>query len=268
MNNVISNFDQILTFAREYGMPDHKKRDIIREFLQAQFIVWLYSLGSAGQLSFVGGTSLRLLRGLDRFSEDLDFDNLGLSKAKILDLMEQVASRFSKQNMKVELVVTDSGDKNYFELRFSDLLNQLGISSNPKEKLRIKVDYAQFWQGQKTEVVLFSRYGLVEQVVTNPLDQLLVQKIQSYVGRNSTQPRDMYDVVWLYAHGARWDEQFEKANGLSDLLALADQKIAQEAISDQMKRRLEPFLFEEQGLRKIEHFKLVITELQKASAGN
>ena len=38
---------------------------------------------------FVGGTSLRLLRNLNRFSEDLDFDNWGLSNKQITDLVNE-----------------------------------------------------------------------------------------------------------------------------------------------------------------------------------
>jgi len=263
MNNLVSNFDKVLEFAAQYDMPANKQRGIIREYLQSKFISWLYGLGNSSKLSFVGGTSLRLLRGVDRFSEDLDFDNLGLSKEEIRSLMEDIEKKFDKENIAVELVVTDKNEKYYFELRFPSLLYQLKISSNPKEKLKIKVDYAQFWQAQKTEVVLFNRYGFLEQVVSNPLNQLLVQKMRAYVGRTRTQPRDIYDVVWLYAQGARWDEQFEQVNGLEGVLDQAAQKFAREGITPQMKRRLAPFLFEQQSLRKLDHFEMVIEELSK-----
>jgi predicted nucleotidyltransferase component of viral defense system len=61
------------------GIPADKKRALIREYLQSKILYCLYEQKEANRLSFIGGTSLRILRGLDRFSEDLDFDNLGLS---------------------------------------------------------------------------------------------------------------------------------------------------------------------------------------------
>ncbi|MCK9626641.1 MAG: nucleotidyl transferase AbiEii/AbiGii toxin family protein [Bacteroidales bacterium] len=33
-------------------------------------------------MTFIGGTNLRFVKGIDRFSEDLDFDCKDLSKAK------------------------------------------------------------------------------------------------------------------------------------------------------------------------------------------
>ncbi len=49
-----------------------------------------------------------------------------------------------------------------------------------------------------------------ENIITNPLDQVLVQKFAAYVKRSVTQPREIYDIVWLYSHGARLDESFMK----------------------------------------------------------
>lgn len=50
-----------------------EKINRLREFLQIVLLKILHetSLGSA--LAFTGGTALRLLHGLQRFSEDLDF---------------------------------------------------------------------------------------------------------------------------------------------------------------------------------------------------
>ncbi len=58
---------------------------------------------------------------------------------------------------------------------------------------------------------------------TNPLDQLLVQKLTAYVQRDLTQPRDLYDVVWLFAQGAKLDREFMQVNKLDDILEQARQ---------------------------------------------
>lgn len=261
MNNLIANFDQVLNFATQYGMPVAKKRGIIREYIQSKFIAQLYALKGSEQLSFVGGTSLRLLRNLPRFSEDLDFDLLGLSDTQVVELIDEVVKSFARENIPIEIVKNDREGKTYVNLKFPSLLLDLKISSDPKEKLMIKLDYARVWKGQTPQTVLFSRYGFIEQVVTNSLDQLLVQKLTAYVQRRETQPRDIYDVVWLYAQGARIDWDFARANGQSDLVKLAQMKVSGEGVTAAMKRKLEPFLFEEGEVEKMNLFEMVLKDL-------
>src|SRR3990167_5165991 len=103
MNNIASNFNQILEQARENGMPAEKKRGILREYLQVKFLAWLYSRPAAKKLSFVGGTALRIIHGIDRFSEDLDFDNLGLTRPELSDLVGKTAQEFKRENIEVEV---------------------------------------------------------------------------------------------------------------------------------------------------------------------
>lgn len=261
MNNLISNFDQVLKMAGDQGVP-LKERGILREYLQSKFLVEFYSVKDSRGMSFVGGTSLRLLNGLPRFSEDLDFDNLGLKDEEVESLVERVVERFKFENIKVELKKIIKEDKRYFELRFPEILYELGISGHDKEKLMIKVDCARFWKGQKARVELFSRYGLIEQVVSNELSQIMVQKLVAYVGRRQVQPRDMYDVVWLYAQGVRLDGEFMRANGKERVVEEAMARFEKEGVMEADKRRLRPFLFREGEVGKLELFGKVLKKMK------
>ena len=252
MNNIISNYNQI-----------QKKRGIIREFLQSKFLYHLYSQSQASKLSFIGGTSLRLLRGLDRFSEDLDFDNLGLEDAKLKSLMEKSADLFRRENIDIE-IYTKEKETFYFELKFPKLLYDLKISTDPREKLMIKLDYTNSWKGQETEIVLFNKYGFIENIVTNKLSQVLVQKLTAFVSRSRTQPRDIYDIVWLYSKGAGIDNDFLKKNKQQNLVNRALVKFTDEKDNLSLyKKRLRPFLFEEKNIRKLDLFENVLKELNK-----
>jgi len=263
ISSLVSNYDQILEFAKQMSIPLIKSRAIIREYLQSLTISTLYAQPKSDKLSFVGGTSLRLLRNIDRFSEDLDFDNLGLSDAEIDSMIEAVVNRFFRQNVAVEKFVKHSEGKNYYELRFSDLLYDLDISTNPREKLMIKIDYASYWTGQEPESILFSKYGILERVITNPRNQLLVQKLGAYTQRKQTQPRDIYDIVWLYSQGARFDKIFAHKNNLESVVQDALQKLNTEPISNTLKQRLQPFLFEEGSIQRLDLFKDVLQSLSK-----
>jgi predicted nucleotidyltransferase component of viral defense system len=261
MHNIVTNFDQIIDFARAEQAPVEKKRGIIREYLQSKFITELYNLPLAPKLSFVGGTSLRLLRNLNRFSEDLDFDNLGLSKAEIGDLVKEVVRKLSVEGLSIELKSLERDEKTYFELKFPHLLADLKISSNPKEKLMVKIDYSSFWKDQEIELVLFNKYGFIGNVVVNKLNQNLVQKLTAYVKRKTTQPRDIYDIVWLYSQKAVVDGDFAITNGVENIVGEALNKYKSEGISAGFKNKLQPFLFDPEDVKKVDLFGSVLERL-------
>ena len=69
-------WEQMLVEAERIGIPQTKKRGIIREFLQTQILYYFYSIKDSRFFIFTGGTSLRFLYDNKRLSEDLDFDLL------------------------------------------------------------------------------------------------------------------------------------------------------------------------------------------------
>lgn len=263
MNNIVANFEQILTFAKEYGLSVEKKRAILREYLQSKIISLIYQEKRSAKLFFVGGTSLRLLRGLDRFSEDLDFDSVNLPKGEIEKLLRIIVKKLKKENIDLIFYQNKKLKKTYYEFRFPNLLSELGISQNKEEKLMIKLDFEEFWQGQKQEIIFFNRYGFLANIVTKTLDQVLVEKLFAFLNRPQTQGRDIYDLVWLFSQGAKVDKDFVKRNNLPpDLLKQVKEKWQKEI--GQMKRfkaKLSPFLLDEKNLEKINFFEKVIEEL-------
>lgn len=260
MSSLKTLWESILANSKELGVPS-RERGILREYLQVKTLDYIYSQKKSNKLSFIGGTSLRLLRNLPRFSEDLDFDNLAVSDPEMVDIMYYVRDRFESENILVELFEKITDGKTYFELRFPSLLSELGISTNPREKLMIKVDYSRQWQGQKTEVILLNRFGVVQQVVANKLDQILVEKLGAYVGRKTIQPRDMYDVVWLVAHGAKLDREFMEENGVGDLVEKTVERFDHDGVTREMKQKLAPFLFIDGDENKLDLFHEIIKNL-------
>jgi predicted nucleotidyltransferase component of viral defense system len=79
--------------GKRLKIPENKPQALIREYLQTKIIYYLYQQKESKKLSFIGGTSLRLFRDLDRFSEDLDFDNLGLKFQTIKKLFSIVVEK-------------------------------------------------------------------------------------------------------------------------------------------------------------------------------
>ena len=52
---------------------DLLKQNLVRELLQVQILKFFDKAKAFDSMAFVGGTALRIIYDLDRFSEDLDF---------------------------------------------------------------------------------------------------------------------------------------------------------------------------------------------------
>lgn len=52
---------------------------ILKEYLQLLILDYISTTPYIRKITFIGGTSIRLIKGIDRFSEDLDFDCKDLS---------------------------------------------------------------------------------------------------------------------------------------------------------------------------------------------
>lgn len=255
MTNILANWNQIQQFAREYGLPSNQRRAIVREYLQAKIISVLYSQKISQKMFFVGGTGLRLLYGLDRFSEDLDFDVPEISEKGIGNLLDYTANILQKENFECVYYKNKTKVKTYFELRFSKILNELEVTDNKDENLVIKFDFESFWKGQTPENKLFKRYGVIASAVTKTLGQFVVQKLVAYLSRKETLARDLYDLVWLAAQNAKPDEKFAKMNGykVADLISKAKEKFKKEHI-EFLEKRLAKYLLNFSSQGKIRFF--------------
>jgi predicted nucleotidyltransferase component of viral defense system len=256
MTNLTANFCQITNFAKQYGLPASKKRAILREFLQVKILSLIYAQKPARNLFFVGGTALRLLYGLDRFSEDLDFDAPDLSKTEIKKLIDEILGRLTEENILVDFYHNPKEKKDYYEFRFPEILFETGVSPNKEEKIAIKFDFEFFWKRQKRETITLNKYGILTQVVTKTLPQFAVEKLVAYINRTQNQARDLYDLVWLASQGAKPDQEFAKKNGfeIKDLISKAKKRFQKEKFT-MLERGLAPFLPEETTAEKIRFFR-------------
>lgn len=257
MNNIIDNFKEIINLAKSYGLSINKKRAIVREYLQAKIIEIIYSKKESKNITFIGGTSLRLLHNLDRFSEDLDFDmNKNINFKAIGGLMNEVVAKLKKENYAVELYKNKKEKKTYYELRFSQLLFQLNITQDKEEKLMIKFDFEKGWKDHNKEIVLFNRYGFLARVVTASLDNIFVQKLVAYIKRRQTMARDIYDLVWLMKNQVKFDKSFALKNKINlSMISQAIKKYEREKNKiNILTKRLKPFLINEDNVDKIKFF--------------
>lgn len=81
------------------GLDPLAGRNILREYLQARSLEGLQRVGAMSALAFQGGTALRFLYGLPRYSEDLDFALEGARASYDLKAwMTGIARQFEREN--------------------------------------------------------------------------------------------------------------------------------------------------------------------------
>jgi len=108
--------------GKRLNIPANKNRALIREYLQTRIIFSLYGKDGSSKISFVGGTSLRLLRGLDRFSEDLDFDNLGLTAGQAQILFQDITTQLNREGFDAHCEIKNKNGSGIGEIKFKKLL--------------------------------------------------------------------------------------------------------------------------------------------------
>lgn len=252
--------------GRRLKIPLHKNRALVREYLQSKIIYYLYDLPSAKNLSFIGGTSLRILRDLDRFSEDLDFDNLGLSFSDIKKLFAKIKDKLAKESFEIEYQMKKTDDSGIGEMKFKNLLFQLKISSHEKENLALRINYTTPKKKPETETVILSRFGVAQNVVTNTAEFLFSQKIRAILARKELQPRDFYDAVWFLSHRIQPSPKLFSEMGVKnekELFSKLNQVYQKKVLPNlgQFKKRLVPFLIDEKKIFYLDLFGKLISSL-------
>lgn len=144
-----------------------------------------------------GGTALLLCYGLDRFSEDLDFD--APKKFNLTGRVQKVLSRFA-QEFSVK-VVKDTATVQRLKIHYR--------KGTVDRLLKIETSFRQDPSADSVQI----RSGIKTYKVSNLIDQ----KLAALVGR--TKARDLYDVAFL-ARTYRREFSDQAVQQLTDMLAV------------------------------------------------
>ncbi len=171
-------------------------RLVVREYLQARILECLQEQGSFGRIAFLGGTALRFLYQLPRFSEDLDFS--AITPGDLLDLKrlaEKTRVRLHAEGYAVEVRTRDAVDASA-EFRFPGLLNELGVSPQSRETVMIRAEVdTNPPQGAVVTSTLVRRHVLLN-IRHYDRASLLAGKLHAILSRRYTKGRDLFDLAW------------------------------------------------------------------------
>jgi len=193
------SFDEIKSF-----FADSLRRNpsyfeyMLKEYFHYRMLDIMFSWENASKLSFIGGTSLRILYQTQRFSEDLDFDCFNLSRDEFISLTDKVIDRLRQEGIKVE------AEDKHKDLRltafrrnitFPGLMFDLGLTGHPEKKLLIKIECEPHHYHYEPIKPIIQKFNVFTQIFTPSAGILLSMKTGAVLERGKG--RDYYDFMFL-----------------------------------------------------------------------
>jgi len=187
--------DQALALARGAKDPG-QALNLLREYLQTLVLRSFHECEAFRNLAFVGGTALRFLHNLPRFSEDLDFSMVSEKGYAGVEWMSKVKRDLSLAGFDPHLTWNDRKVVHTGWIRLAGLLYDAGISGVPDQKLAIKLEI-----DTRPPAGALCVRSIITRTVTffvqhYDLPSMMAGKLHAAITRKYVKGRDWYDLLW------------------------------------------------------------------------
>ena len=191
----------------QYGstLLNETKRVVLKEYLQAYTLDFLYNHPEYRKLNFYGGTCLRVFHGLPRFSEDMDFSLTEKNvEFNIENYFPAVIEEFKASGREVLITKKEKKVQTKVESAFlNDNTEMYDLSFKTEKEIKIKIEVDTdpplgFLTEQKLSLMPFS---FMTRCFT--LSDLYAGKMHALIFRNyksRVKGRDWYDFEWYVRH--------------------------------------------------------------------
>ena len=179
--------------AQNANMQKH----MLKEYVELLALEWIARSPYAAKLVFIGGTNLRLIQGIDRFSEDLDFDCKGLSEREFRQMSDELVKYLQQHGLNAELRNKENTRLMAFRsnVHFPELLFDLQLTGHREERFLMKIEAQDQGIDYSREMAIVQRNGFSFPVPVPPLSVLLSMKLCALLARQKG--RDFYDTMFL-----------------------------------------------------------------------
>lgn len=244
---MIEIFKELLT----PNMRVEDKLNRVRELLQIIALKILYDKNSLDRLAFVGGTALRILFDLRRFSEDLDFSLREKEGYDFPKMMGELEAGFNLYGLKADIKVKDSKTVHCAHLKFSKILKELGLSPLADQKMTIKLDVdTNPPKGAEVKKTMVNKTYMFY-VVHHDLSSLFAGKLHACFYRKFVKGRDFYDFIWYL--GKKIKPNYGLLNNAIEQTQGSLPKLDEHTIKDFLIQNIERIDLE-QAARDVERF--------------
>ncbi len=195
-----------------------KTYEALREILQEIVLLGLSRAGFFNYALFYGGTALRILHGLDRFSEDLDFSLIAPdANFDLVHYEDAVVEALHSFGFEVTIQMKNSegniksaflkGNTSQHLLNIEapeDIVKTFGQGRLVKIKFEVDTQPPLDFESEKKILLVPSPFS----INTMTLPSLFAGKMHAVLCRNwSSRPkgRDWYDLVWYISNGYALD---------------------------------------------------------------
>ena len=176
----------------------------IREYLQSRILQSFQRAGAMQTLAFHGGTSLRFLYNIPRYSEDLNFAlSLQPEQYDFRSYLNQTIQDLAAETYDVSVKINEKQVVHKAFIRFRGLLYDLGLSGHQAEVLAIKIEvdtnpppYA------RLAITPIQRHIFIN-IHHHDRASLLAGKLHAVLERTYIKGRDWYD-LWWYLSQENW----------------------------------------------------------------
>ena len=193
------SFDEIKSFFGDSLRSNPSYFEfMLKEYFHYKMLDTIFSSEHASKLSFIGGTNLRILQNIQRFSEDLDFDCFNLSRDEFTSLTDLVIFRLKHEGVNVE---ADDKEKDRIlsafrrNIVFPGLMFELGLTGHQEKKLLIKIECEPHHFEYKPIKPIIQKFNVFTQIFAPSQAILLSMKTGAVLERGKG--RDYYDFIFL-----------------------------------------------------------------------
>ena len=240
-------------------------KSMLVEYLQCELLDSIYKQKQGAQLSFIGGTAIRIVYEGNRFSEDLDFDNFGLSFGDFGDLMEEVIRDMQLKGFTMETRLVEKGAYHCY-IKFPHIIQSAVPGSAPGEKILVRIDMVKKGRIFEPSMFTLNKFDIYRNILVNPLDIILSQKLMTILERKREKGRDFYDTSYLYGKTEPDFSYIEKTMAIKkDTFIEKLLKRCDELDYSALTKDVEPFLMQPEQAQRVADFRSFIRKQFKDS---
>lgn len=238
-------------------------KHILKEYIELLALEHLSQSPYAPKIVFIGGTNLRLILGLDRFSEDLDFDCKQLNAEEFISMTDALVEYLRLNGLQVELRDKENPRLTAYRrnIYFPELLFDMNLTGHREERFLMKIEAQDQGVNYTPQTAMVSRNGFFFPVTVPAKSTMLSMKLAALLAR--AKGRDFYDSIFL------WQQVQPDYDFLRQRCGIGDPEALKKALNDkldtvdlvQKQKDFEHLLFNPSRSAQILHFQQFVDSM-------